>query len=117
MYESANLASLTVNGASALSYLDCGDTKIGRLDVSGNNNLVSLYCDNANLSELILGDAKNSLSVIYCDNNKDLTDLDVNGSTYLNTLECSNTGIRGLDVSNVAKYGPFAFAADAILHG
>ncbi|MBS6763900.1 MAG: LPXTG cell wall anchor domain-containing protein [Clostridium sp.] len=108
--ESANLASLTVNGASALSYLDCGDTKIGRLDVSGNNNLVSLYCDNANLSELILGDAKNSLSVIYCDNNKDLTDLDVNGLTYLNTLECSNTGIRGLDVSNVANMDLLRFS-------
>ena len=108
--ESANLASLTVNGANALSYLDCGDTKIGRLDVSGNNNLVSLFCDNADLSELILGDAKNSLSVIYCDNNKNLTDLDVNDSTYLNTLECSNTGIRSLDVSNVANMDLLRFS-------
>ena len=108
--ENAALSSLTVNGANALTYLDCGDTKIGSLDVSGNSNLVSLYCDNADLSELILGDAKNSLSTIYCDNNEKLTELDVNGSTYLETLECGNTGIRGLDVSNVAKMDLLRFS-------
>ena len=108
--ENAALSSLTVKGANDLTYLDCGDTKIGSLDVSRNNKLQTLYCDNADLSALILGDAKSSLNTIYCDNNEKLTELDVNGSTYLEALECSNTGIHSLDVSNVAKMNLLRFS-------
>ena len=59
------------------------------LDISNNNNLVEVNCDNNEISNFVSYVVDNStLSVLSCNNNQ-LSSLAVNQCLVLNTLNCS----------------------------
>ena len=80
--------SLDVSGLSSLSTLDCSD----------HTNLINLYCDNCNLSRLLLS-GSTALQILTCDNNN-LSSLDLSDNTNLQYLSCYGNNFTTLDVSS-----------------
>ena len=75
----------------------------GTLDLSDNTELVNLYCDENNLTELnISQNAK--LEVLECQNNY-LTELYVSANTVLTTIKCYKNLIQYLDISMLTSLG------------
>jgi hypothetical protein len=72
--DNPRLASINVTSCTKLKTLGCGDCNISVLDISGMENLKTLYCPNNKIEELKLN--SNSLTFINCENNA-LTSLDL----------------------------------------
>ena len=121
------LTSLNVNGCDALEEIDASENEltdfspislesVKKIDVSFNElnslsvtwcyELEELRCVQNSLESLNFYSLR-SLKTLVCGNNPDLTEIDWSRSdeTYdsLETLECWNTGLKTLDVSEFAK--------------
>ncbi len=90
---------LTFNASSPdLEYILVQDNQLSTLDVSNYLNLVTLQCDNNQLSSLLLHNGTNStLEYVICNNNF-LTSLDVYNEIALKELNCSNNLLSSLDL-------------------
>lgn len=97
LFNDPKLKSLSLNKNKKLSKLICGNTDIGKLDVSGNTDLGFLSCPNNNLTTLDC--SKNAkLTAVQCYQNK-LTSLNVKKATRLEEVSCENNKIKSLDLS------------------
>ena len=92
------LTELDVSKNNALIYLNCENNQLTELDVSKNTALIGLSCYNNQLTEL---DVSNNTALIglYCGNNQ-LTELDVSKNTALRFLHCYDNLLTTLDASN-----------------
>ncbi|MDE5969828.1 MAG: leucine-rich repeat domain-containing protein [Muribaculaceae bacterium] len=91
------LTTLDVSGCTALTELWCYQTQLTTLDVSKNTALTKLWCNNNQLTTLDV--SKNtSLTELVCSENQ-LTTLDVSGCTALTTLDCCYNQLTTLDIS------------------
>lgn len=97
LFNDPKLKSFPLNKNKKLSKLICGNTDIGKLDVSGNTNLEFLSCPNNNLTTLDC--SKNvKLTAVQCYQNK-LTTLNVKKATRLEEVSCEENKIKSLDLS------------------
>ncbi|MBR0236464.1 MAG: fibronectin type III domain-containing protein [Thermoguttaceae bacterium] len=94
-----NLTSLDVSGCTALKYLECSYNNLETLDVSGCTALETLYCYHNNLETLDVSGCT-ALKALHCDYNN-LETLDVSGLTALGMLDCYNNNLETLDVSGL----------------
>lgn len=84
---SLGIADLTgIEDFTDLEDLVCSGNTLTTLDVSQNTNLLTLECNNNQLTSLTLN---NALVSLICNNNQ-LTSLNVNQNASLNTLLCQN---------------------------
>ena len=86
-----------------ISVLNCASNDLEKLDlsgndVSGNDDLKELYCQNNKLTDLNVRDNE-ALRVLNCSNNQ-LSDLVVRRNEALIELKCSDNRLTDLDVSN-----------------
>jgi hypothetical protein len=115
------LISLFVINCPKITKLDCSNSKLAELEVSG---LIELNCSNTSIEELSLKlcpnitklncsnnnklvelDASNcsNLEFLDCSNNNKLIELNVNNCFNLEFLDCSNSKLTSLDLSNCSK--------------
>ena len=92
------ITELDMSRNTKLTYLDCSDCKITKLNIANNVLLDTLYCENNELTEL---DISNNTELVYldCYNNK-LTQLDVSKNTALAQLDFERNQIASIDLSN-----------------
>ena len=94
------LEQLDVKNSKWLRELDCSKNRLTELDVDVTHkpNLVSVECQNNQLTSLILGENK-GLEKLNCAHNQ-LTQLNLNNMISLKELNCSNNQLTVLDVSS-----------------
>ena len=92
------ITELDMSRNTKLTYLDCSNCKITKLNIANNVLLDTLYCENNELTEL---DISNNTELVYldCYDNK-LTQLDVSKNTALAQLDFGNNQIASIDLSN-----------------
>jgi len=91
------LSSLDVSGCSSLVYLECSSNKLTSLDVSGCSNLVELYCMSNQLSSLNVSGCSN-LETLFCGYNQ-LSSLNITECANLVKLACNYNQLSSLDLS------------------
>ena len=82
--------------------LDCSDSKLTKIDMSGCPELKVLYCKYSNSLESIDLSKNTKLERLDCQSCA-LTTLDVSKCTNLMTLGCVDNKLSALDVSNLSK--------------
>ena len=82
--------------------LDCSDSKMTKIDMSGCPELKVLLCKYSNSLESIDLSKNTKLEYLECESCA-LTTLDVSKCTGLMTLSCSDNKLSTLDVSNLSK--------------
>jgi len=85
-----------------LESLDCSDSKVTKIDMSGCPELKVLYCKNSNSLKSIDLSKNTKLERLDCKSCA-LTTLDVSKCTNLMTLSCPDNKLSALDVSNLSK--------------
>ena len=85
-----------------LESLDCSDSKLTKIDMSGCPELKVLYCKYSNSLESIDLSKNTKLERLDCESCA-LTTLDVSKCTNLMSLSCSDNKLPALDVSNLSK--------------
>ena len=92
------ITELDMSRNTKLTYLDCSNCKITKLNIANNVLLDTLYCENNELTEL---DISNNTELVYldCYDNK-LTQLDVSKNTALAQLDFESNQIASIDLSN-----------------
>ena len=93
----ADLTSLDVSGATALTYLYCNRNELTTLDLSRNTELTYLDCSENRLTSLDVS-MNTALNYLDCSENK-LTALELSSATELKELYCSGNHLTALDVS------------------
>lgn len=95
-----NLEQLDVRNSKFLETLYCSSNRLTELDadVTHKSRLVSVECQNNQLTSLILGQNK-LLKKLNCANNQ-LTQLNLNNMNSLKELKCQNNQLTALDVSS-----------------
>jgi len=84
-----------------LTGLDCWDTAITSLNVSGLTALTTLYCWGTAIASLNVS-GLTALTTLYCNGCTAITSLNVSGCTALTTLYCNDcTAIASLNVSGL----------------
>ena len=84
-----------------LKTLFCNSIVLTELDVSKNTKLESLYCNNNYINSLEVN-ANTSLEYLSCSSNQ-ITELNLSENKLLNTLYCSNNQLEELDLSENDK--------------
>jgi len=99
LYCSGNLLNdLNIAGLNNLTYFSCDDNNLSSLDVSGLTiEGEGLYCNNNNLTSLILNNS--TINYISCDNNN-LTELDLSSVNSVYSLDCSNNQLSNIIFNN-----------------
>ncbi len=82
---------------SSLSFLNCKNNQLTKLDLRGNPLLYGLYCDGNPLTSLDLS-GNPVLSSLSC-NSSDLTELDLSHNPALTWLRCEGYGLASLDLT------------------
>ena len=96
------ITSLNVSGLTALTTLYCWGTAIASLNVSGLTALTTLYCNGCTAITSLNVSGCTALTTLYCGGNTALTSLNVSGLTALTTLDCGgNTALTSLNVSGL----------------
>ena len=92
------ITELDMSRNTKLTYLDCSNCKITKLNIANNVLLDTLYCENNELTEL---DISNNTELVYldCYDNK-LIQLDVSKNTALAQLDFERNQIASIDLSN-----------------
>ena len=85
-----------------LESLDCSDSKVTKIDMSGCPELKVLYCKSSNSLESIDLSKNTKLERLDCQSCA-LTTLDVSKCTNLMSLGCIDNKLSALDVSNLSK--------------
>ena len=95
-----DLEQLDVRNSKFLETLYCSSNRLTELDadVAHKSRLVSVECQNNQLTSLILGQNK-LLKKLNCANNQ-LTQLNLNNMNSLKELKCQNNQLTALDVSS-----------------
>lgn len=95
-----DLEQLDVRNSKFLETLYCSSNRLTELDadVTHKSRLVSVECQNNQLTSLILGENK-LLKKLNCANNQ-LTQLNLNNMNSLKELKCQNNQLTALDVSS-----------------
>ena len=95
-----DLEQLDVRNSKFLETLYCSSNRLTELDadVTHKSRLVSIECQNNQLTSLILGQNK-LLKKLNCANNQ-LTQLNLNNMNSLKELKCQNNQLTALDVSS-----------------
>lgn len=95
-----DLEQLDVRNSKFLETLYCSSNRLTELDadVTHKSRLVSVECQNNQLTSLILGQNK-LLKKLNCANNQ-LTQLNLNNMNSLKELKCQNNQLTALDVSS-----------------
>ena len=95
-----DLEQLDVRNSKFLEALYCSSNRLTELDadVTHKSRLVSVECQNNQLTSLILGQNK-LLKKLNCANNQ-LTQLNLNNMNSLKELKCQNNQLTALDVSS-----------------
>lgn len=95
-----DLEQLDVRNSEFLETLYCSSNRLTELDadVTHKSRLVSVECQNNQLTSLILGQNK-LLKKLNCANNQ-LTQLNLNNMNSLKELKCQNNQLTALDVSS-----------------
>ena len=75
----------------------CRNNQLTELDVSKNQDLTALICDDNRLEKLSIYAYR--MNVLTCSNNQ-LTELDLSNCPSINQLDCSNNPLTKLDLSN-----------------
>jgi hypothetical protein len=99
-----NISSLKgIEHFTALTYLQCNDNQLTKLDVSKNIALTGLLCSYNQLTELDV--SKNTaLDALHCNHNQ-LTELDVSNNVSLEVLFCYDNQLIKLDLlRNIALH-------------
>ena len=92
------LSGLDIQKNASLKYLDCSAQELERLDVSANRQLEVLKCEQNRIRELDI--RKNSrLITLNCETNR-LTSLNTQKNPALQELSCGANQLTGLDVRN-----------------
>ena len=113
-----NLTSINVTGCTDLCYFRCWDTPVEGIDVSTCEKLAEYHCHRTNMTSLDLSHnggitvlactggklqeiiLPNSLvHTIDCQDNPQLTTLNISGSSHLRTINFSNTQVANVDLS------------------
>ncbi|MBR2102339.1 MAG: leucine-rich repeat domain-containing protein [Prevotella sp.] len=89
------LTKLSVSGCSNLRYLTCNDNKLTYLNVYGCTALSDLHCENNLLANIAYLSSCQLLKSLYISSNK-LTSLDVSGLEKLTELYCNNNQLTSL---------------------
>jgi len=87
-----------VAGCVSLEYINCFQTQISNLNLTGLQSLKTLDCGYCKLSELNVKNLS-ALETLYCNGNQ-LSTLDVSDLANLQTLICNNNKIKSLNLSN-----------------
>ena len=95
------LSELNLSQNTSLEDLDCRESNVVHLDISGCPFLEGLHCDDNHLNSLELSHNP-GLSYFDCSGNN-FRNLDVSACTGLNELNCSGNLLRSLDVSHNEK--------------
>ena len=96
------LATLYISGCSSLNRVDCQSNALTSLDVTGNTALKELRCYSNSFTSLNLN-SNTALTLLDCAPNTNLTSLNVDNCTNLETLVCYQTGITSLNLGNLSK--------------
>ncbi|EFO5786030.1 LapB repeat-containing protein, partial [Listeria monocytogenes] len=89
---------LDVSQNQSLAYLTCDNNKLKNIDIDQNLALIELSCENNQLTNL--DTTQNlALEILYCDDNQ-LTDLDVSKNVNLLRLFCNNNQLTNLAVGD-----------------
>ncbi len=88
---------LSIDGLTALTDLDCSDNQLSSLDVSNCTALTCLYCSDNQLSSLGVSNCT-ALTDLQCSENQ-LSSLDVSNCTALISLYCSGNQLSSLGLS------------------
>ncbi|MBR3057039.1 MAG: hypothetical protein IKG93_03625 [Clostridiales bacterium] len=96
-----NLSISSLKGLELLPFvesLSCSENPLGELDLSEIKTLKSLYCNNCELTSLILPETS-TLTYINCSTNE-LETLSLNGVNNVSKIFCSNNKLTELNLSN-----------------
>lgn len=98
-----SFTSLRAGSGSSLQKLNCSNTGIRRLDLSGMTELIEVDCsNNYSNAELILS-GLTKLEILNCDRNYYVTELDLSGLTSLRILSCYYLPLNELDVNGLPE--------------
>ncbi len=103
------LTNLYITDNTSLKYLTCSNNKLTSLETASCRNLKSIQCDGNQFTTLSISIM--SLNTLNCSNNTLLTELkchsnhmlgelNVDGCTALQTLECNGNNLNTLDISD-----------------
>lgn len=92
------LKTLNLSGCDSLQIIYCHDNELETINLSGCRNLKELYCHRNTLTSLDISDC-DSLMYLCCFRNATLSKLDVTNNRKLLWVQCSNTAIQELDIS------------------
>ena len=101
----SGLTTVTFSDNYTLTEVNCNDCELETLDLSTSNSvyLKIIWCDNNNLTELVLPEL-NMLEELHCAGNK-LTDrLFENHVSNIRVLDCSNNEIRNISIDGNNGY-------------
>ncbi|MBF0975810.1 MAG: T9SS type A sorting domain-containing protein [Bacteroidetes bacterium] len=100
-YNYINLIGLDASNNTELMSLSCDNNQLTTLDVSKNTKLTSLSCTYNQISSLDI--SKNTKLTIFDCNGNNLSNLNISNNTELKELNCSNNQLSGLDISKNTK--------------
>ncbi len=102
------ITTLDVSKNTALTSLQCRNTKLTSLDTSHNTKLVSLECNDTPTLTSLNVSQNTELKVLRCNDNA-LADLDLTNNTALESLECGGNEFTTLDLSQNTNLKSFGF--------
>jgi hypothetical protein len=95
-----------------ISFLDCHDNALDRLDVRALTGLKFLDCSCNHLAELPL-DGLTEIQALIADNNR-LTNLEVRHLKHLRVLKCANNRLEQIDVSGLTCLKIFDYSGNPL---
>jgi Secretion system C-terminal sorting domain len=99
----ANISDLTgIDAFGNIQILNCSGNQLTQLDVSGRAQLLTLYCNNNQISDLNITNCPN-LDNFDCSNNL-IPSLDFTGTTQFAFFYCNNNSITDLIFTNVVFF-------------
>ncbi len=104
-----NLTTLDLSKNTALTFIDCSDTKLTTLDTSHNKELRTLTCNETPTLTSLNVRENTELRFLYCKRNA-LTDLDLTNNLKLEKLECGGNEFTTLDLSQNTNLKYFGFS-------
>jgi Leucine-rich repeat (LRR) protein/PKD repeat protein len=100
----SEIANININGCTNLAYLNAGDNPLVSLDLSTNTSLQNLNCLLTSVTSLDLSQNSN-LTILLCQNNSQLTSLNIQNGNNNNLSQFNATGnpaLTCIQVDNVA---------------
>lgn len=103
---------MDVSGNTKLKVLNCAGNQLKSLDLSHNKSLETLSCENNQLTSLDVSN-NTQLKHLFCDRNQ-LTSLNVSKNTMLYALYCGSNKLTEIDLSNTPQLAVFSCSKNKI---